>query len=446
MLRSGWRALALALVLPLLVAATPYATNPTFGAAVDNGGITIDGAGAEWTAEQVIALDMANDDPRSLGDNWTMHEAPWDLTHLYAAWDDENLYLAWQYVDVTDVLDPSNAGSAGGGKVNKQDLIQWIALDLAPGGAPLDMWGKNFGEPYWTGEDVPDVQIYLASNLWQGYLSHAVDGVFAVDDGGVNYFSLADAGIEVVSGDTLAASELWGVMDADHVAEPDQLVDFMTKGHATSRDTFYELKVPLATLGIERAQLEASGLGVMLGQGEGSCLDTIPNDPATSDTPGVSESNSPMEWKDSDALTAAFARVAAAKGGPIDPCATVTCAPDELCVDGECIAQVADEPVAEQPAVVEEVTEASPESPESVTEQVTAEVVEPLPDGGSDATGPPPDGQDAASAGEDTGGQSGTRDSGDSGCSLASSGSPAGPTLVLFVLAALVLRRRYSHI
>ena len=38
-------------------------------------------------------------------------------------------------------------------------------------------------------------------------------------------------------------------------------------------------------------------------------MDTLPNDPATSDTIGVSESNSPLEWQDIDLFTAPFARI-----------------------------------------------------------------------------------------------------------------------------------------
>ncbi|MNY74162.1 hypothetical protein D3C86_2131240 [compost metagenome] len=55
--------------------------------------------------------------------------------------------------------------------------------------------------------------------------------------------------------------------------------------------------------------MEGVGIGVMLHQGEFSPVDSIPNDPATSDTPGVSESNSPKEWGDIDLLTAPFARI-----------------------------------------------------------------------------------------------------------------------------------------
>ncbi len=299
------------------LAAPPYDANPTLGAP---GTPTVDGANTgEWGPQNLIYRGLANDDPRSLGDNWTMHETPWDLTHLYATWDDDALTLAWQYVDVTDVVDPANAGSAGASSPGRMDLVQWIALDTQPGaGSALDMWHKNSGEPYWTGDDLPDHQIYIASNLWQGYISTAVDGVFPVDDGGVHYFPLADAGIEVAVAAGFAGDTLLGVDDADHTLDPAAQRDFLVAGHSTARDTFYELRIPLAALGLTRVALEANGLGVMIGQGEGSCLDTLPHDAATLDTPGTSPSNSPLEWGDVDHFTTPFARVAHV-GGAVPP-------------------------------------------------------------------------------------------------------------------------------
>ncbi|MCK6576088.1 hypothetical protein L6V77_33965, partial [Myxococcota bacterium] len=310
--------LALVALTPALVAATPYDANPTLGAP---GSPVIDGTNdGEWGPEHLIYRGLANDDPRSLGGNWTMHETPWDLTHLFAAWDDAALYLAWQYVDVTDVVDPANAGSAGGSSPGRMDLIQWIALDTVSGrGAALDMWGKNAGEPYWTGPDLPDHQIYVASNLWQGYVSTAVDDVFPGDDGGVHYFSLEAAGIEIAVGSGLAVDALLGVDDADHALDEAAQRDFLSLGHSPARDTFYEIRIPFAALGLDAAGFAASGLGVMIGQGEGSCLDTLPHDPATHDTPGTSPSNSPLEWGDVDTFTVPFARVATASGEPVTP-------------------------------------------------------------------------------------------------------------------------------
>ncbi len=295
----------------------PYSTNPSLGKAVANGGIIIDGAntGNEWTDDKLIALGMANDDPRSLGSNWTMHEAPINLTHMWAAWDDTHLYLAWQYVDVTDVIDGANAGGAGSGRIGSNDgILQWIALDTdREAGATKDMWKKNQDTPLWTGPDKPDYQIYLAGSLWQGYISRAVSNVFPVDDGGVNYFPIAGAGITAGKGATFAGTSLWGVGDADDrrgAGAPNR--NFLGEGHATNRDSFYEIKIPLAFLGLTKAQLESRGLGVMIGAGSNSTLDVLPQDDgATLDTPGVEAWNSPLEWGDIDSITAPFARIGA---------------------------------------------------------------------------------------------------------------------------------------
>lgn len=285
----------------------PYSTNPTFG---KRGTMTINGNPSGWTDEHLIALDMANDDPRSLGSNWTMHEAPIDLTHLWAAWDDDNLYLAWQYVDVTDVIDPANAGGAGGGKISNNDgILQWIVIDTIPGqGATEDVWGK-FNS--WTGPNKPNYQIYLAGSLWQGFISRAVDGVFALDDGGVNYNTVAAAGITVAKGSTFGGTSLWGVGDADdrHNANAPSR-NFLTEGHSTARDSFYEMSIPLSYLGITAAHIDANGIGgVMIGAGSASSMDSIPHDETTLNTPGVETWNSSLEWGDVDVFTAPFARI-----------------------------------------------------------------------------------------------------------------------------------------
>ncbi|MFX3636645.1 MAG: carbohydrate binding domain-containing protein [Candidatus Pristimantibacillus sp.] len=287
----------------------PYSTNPTLGKRI-TAPIQMDGVNTgEWTDDMLIAIDMAGDDPRTLGSNWSLHESAMDLTHLWAAWDNEYLYLAWQYVDITDTVDPANAGSAGGTPIRSMDMPQTIAIDTIAGeGAANDMWKKNGNEPLWGGPNLPDYQFNIASNMFHsGYISKAVNGVFPVDDGGVNYKTGTAAGITVKFAKGKGYNTLWGVKDADDVNDASKLIDFMTLGHDPNRDTFYEAKIPLSAIG--SPNIEQVGLGVMLHQGEFSPMDTLPNDPATSDTAGVSESNSPKEWGDVDLLTAAFARI-----------------------------------------------------------------------------------------------------------------------------------------
>ena len=305
----------------------PYSTNPTLGKAVANGSITADGVNnGEWTDDKLVALGMANDDPRSIGSNWTMHEAALNLTHIWAAWDDNNLYLAWQFVDVTDVIDGANAGGAGSGRIGSNDgILHWIALDTKPEqGATKDVWSKNankqnVAQPLWTGANKPDFQICLAGSLWQGFISRAVNNVFPVDDGGVNYFKIlgggsnAALGFQAGKGARFIGTSLWGVDDADarrNAGAPTR--NFLAQNHDTARDSFYEIKIPLSFLGITKAQLEAQGLGVMIGAGSNSTVDVLPQDDgATLDTQGVEAWNSPLEWGDVDSITAPFARIGA---------------------------------------------------------------------------------------------------------------------------------------
>ncbi len=289
----------------------PYSTNPTKGA-YRASGITIDGAntGGEWTSSMLIALDKANDDPRTLGDNWTTHEAPIDFTHVWACWDDNNVYLAWQLVDITDVIDGANAG--GGDPINRNDgILMWMVLDTKSGGCTGDMWTKS---NTWSGANTPDFQIYMAGSLWQSYMGRAVGSAYNVPAGGAvndDYKSGAAWGITHAKSAALIAGDVWGVNDCDdRNGLESALRDFKTTGHArTDRDSFYEIKIPLTALGITKAQLESSGIGVMLGAGSLSAIDTIPNSAGNTDTGGVETWNSSKEWSDSDTYTEPFARI-----------------------------------------------------------------------------------------------------------------------------------------
>ena len=291
---------------------TPYSTNPTKGQ-YRSAGITVDGSntGGEWTTNMLIALDMANDDPRTLGSNWTMHEAPADITHLWACWDDTKLYLAWQFADVTDKLDPSNAGSALDGRIsNSQGILQFISFNTVAGdGAVSNMWAKN---DKMTGADVPDYQVGLRSDLYSAYISKSVGGVFAGDSQlGTNYFIATNRGIAIARAPGLASATLYGPWDLDtYLANTNSaLTEYVSSGHDTSRDSFYEMAIPFTALGITKAQVESSGLGVFINVGSTSSMDCIPNDAATLNSPGVTGSNSSFEWEDTDSFTAGYARI-----------------------------------------------------------------------------------------------------------------------------------------
>ena len=70
------------------------------------------------------------------------------------------------------------------------------------------------------------------------------------------------------------------------------------------------MSIPLSYLKITAAQLDTgAGIGIMVGAGSTSSMDSLPHDETTVDLPGVESYNSSFEWADSDNFTAPFARI-----------------------------------------------------------------------------------------------------------------------------------------
>lgn len=277
--------------------------------------ITIDGSNTanEWGDDTLLILDPAADDARFLGTNWTAHEPPWDYAALHAAWDNDNLYVGVQYVNVTDVVDPANLGSSEGSQIHGMDLVQFVAFDTITGQGYSnggDMWGKDHA---FVGTDKPEFQMYFHSNFSQeGTYWGAWNGTALVQstDG------LEEPSLTGAAGEFFVGSTLPGVDPHADDANPGEYgaptVNYLTSGHSASYDTFFELQIPLSLLGIDSQLLDGSTIGVFAANGDGSAVDSIPNDHATSDTPGVSQSNSPLEWSsvdDDDEYTSPFAWV-----------------------------------------------------------------------------------------------------------------------------------------
>lgn len=277
--------------------------------------ITIDGAntGGEWGADTLLLRDPAADDARFLGANWCAHEAPWDYAGLHAAWDDANLYLGIQYVNVTDVVDPSNLSGSNSMPIHTRALAQFVAFDTASGagyGTGGDMWGNDHE---FVGADRPDHQLYFRSDFSREgvYLGHWDGARWAVTTDGRLTPALRGAGARF-SVDGAVRSGVEPHSDDGTPGRYATTVDYVALGHDARYDTFFELQVPLALLGLDAARLDHGAIGVFAGHGDGSGVDSVPDDPATRSTAGVSATNSPLEWSptvDDDAYTAPFARV-----------------------------------------------------------------------------------------------------------------------------------------
>ncbi|MBK8014323.1 MAG: hypothetical protein IPK13_23615 [Deltaproteobacteria bacterium] len=275
--------------------------------------IAIDGlnTGNEWGDDTLLIRDPAGDEARFLGTNWCAHEAPWDYVALHAAWDETNLYVGIQFVNITDVLDPANFGSSEGSPIQGMDLVQFLAFNTVPGkgySTGGDMWTKD---QTFVGDDKPDFQLYFHSNFSQEgtYLGRWDSVAFVAATNGHVTPALTGAGGEFYVGSTLM-----GVDPHADDASPGDFgeadIDYLARGHNPNADTFFELQIPLHLLEITVDQLDEGTIGVFAANGDGSAVDSIPDDRATRSTPGVSASNSPLEWSsvdDDDAYSVPFA-------------------------------------------------------------------------------------------------------------------------------------------
>ncbi len=265
--------------------------------------IVIDGLDTsnEWTDTELIATAPAHNSAQvaapcpsgpycNNGHTWSTHERQVDFTALYATWDTTYLYIGIQGVDVIDIEDPANANS--GDALITWNMPLFVGFDTRSGGYGMQTTGDMWGKPaHFSGTNQLDYQVYFASNFWQGPVLrqyHDGTGWDSVDT------SLRPGG---AAGHSDAGAPILG---------PDGR-NYRTLGHNTGRDSFWEIKVPLSNLG--NPDLENSCIGVFVGHGDYSSIDSIPADPATLDTPGASASNSPLEWSDRDIFTVPFAKI-----------------------------------------------------------------------------------------------------------------------------------------
>ena len=251
--------------------------------------ITIDGDGSDWSDDMKIAQSGAWD----VANHWKgAHEnCLIDAAGLYAAWDSSNLYIGMQYVNTTDTW--QNAGDASlmdGGKMGDLHLV--LALSVDPSSTGLT--GKVTNGDYIWGDKINynthvDHLFYMSTKAGSG-----VPGHFTVSDASGNSDYTAhcgnfkNEGIEYKMYDGNVGSTIWGLNDSqktdDVFSDDSNWVDYKTfkgsKGvHNTKYDSFYEIKIPFAAIGITESQLTSKGIGAMTlcGRGE-SALDSCPFD------------------------------------------------------------------------------------------------------------------------------------------------------------------------
>ncbi|MBD5090087.1 MAG: hypothetical protein HDT30_14995 [Clostridiales bacterium] len=300
-----------------------YATNPNGGVGKE-ATITIDGSFSDWSEDMLIAQGGAWD----IANNWKGgHEnCVLDDYALYAAWDNDNLYIGWQMVNTTDTWAREGDGPlSDGGRV--LDVPLMLAINV--GNRPA-MTGKMAnGKLIWDALDVSFETRVDNLLLMSGKVGLGTPGYFIASDeaGGASYdadycLSFKDEGISYKMAEGCLPSSIMmleGSTSPDDAYDASLYVDAMSKGHNTKYDSFYEINIPLKTLGIDKSYIEENGIGVMQIATRGtSGIDCLPHDPSMLDNAtgdcAVDPSTS-HEKDDADIITVPLAAVGNAKAG-----------------------------------------------------------------------------------------------------------------------------------
>lgn len=277
----------------------------------------------DWSSDMIIAQGAAYDDAKSF---YGGHEYPsYDSYTLYAAWDDTNLYLGWQFVYVNDIANPSNNGG-NEAKPTNGDIPQMLVFDIDSTKASIGT--KADGKNVWYDTSPTGFNFDLSLGVDKIAMFSSKGGVgqpalFSVNAEGFFDYTAANCklfntlGIVYGAVDGLLPAEVWGVKKYPYVvADLDgtsDWIDFVASGHNKSYDQFYEMKIPLASLGITRSDLETKGIGIMHISIYGtSGVNSLPFDKATLDNAFgqySKDTSTSKEKEDLDVFTSPLARI-----------------------------------------------------------------------------------------------------------------------------------------
>lgn len=271
----------------------------------------------------IVAQGVANDDPRIFRGS---HEGPvYDLYSLSGAWDDSNLYLMWQITNVTDVTDPGQGYPVSdNGKPTNGDIPFQLAFDIDPArsatglvdGTTAGVWGIN--NKFTNGVDKLAMFSAKPGVGQPSILSLNAAGAF--DYKPANVLGFTEGGVKYKAGDGFTGSTLMGIKKNGYegytpadLMDASKYSDLLKAGHSKAQDTFYEMSIPLASLGLTAAKLESQGLGVQLISTFGqSGINSLPHDPTVLDNATKAYSadgSTSMEKEDWDTFSVSLARI-----------------------------------------------------------------------------------------------------------------------------------------
>ena len=297
-----------------------FATNPNNQYGKEKT-IIVDGTKSGWELDMKIAQNIANNDPRVFA-HWSMHEMAIDDYALFAAYDDEYLYLMWEMTNMSDVVAHEDYPiSQGNLWINNLPIFIFLSVQQGRGNGGRMVGGGTIWNSGISLEEKVDTIIACSTNASNGPFIYHYDeslGAFPTETSD----KYAESGITLKFSNGILDTQVFGLkecgsdnrrvsMDYD---ESSNWIDFYKDtNHNKNLDMTYEMRIPLAKLGINKEHIKKNGIGIIKVSTFGtSGMDSLPYDKSMSDNahlPYSGDSSTSKEKEDEDHITCKLARI-----------------------------------------------------------------------------------------------------------------------------------------
>ena len=297
-----------------------FATNPNNQYGKEKT-ITVDGTKSGWELDMKIAQNIANNDPRVFA-HWSMHEMAIDDYALFAAYDDEYLYLMWEMTNMSDVVANEDYPiSQGNLWINNLPIFIFLSVQKDRGNGGRMVGGGTIWNSGISLEEKVDTIIACSTNASNGPFIYHYDeslGAFPTE----TKDKYAESGITLKFSNGILDTQVFGLKECGSdnrkvsmdYSESSNWIDFYSQtNHNKNLDMTYEMKIPLAKLGIDKEHIKKNGIGIIKVSTFGtSGMDSLPYDKSMSDNahlPYSGDSSTSKEKEDLDHITCKLARI-----------------------------------------------------------------------------------------------------------------------------------------
>ena len=246
-----------------------FATNPNNQYGKEKT-ITIDGTTSGWELDMKIAQNIANNDPRVFA-HWSMHEIAMDDYALFAAYDDEYLYLMWEMINMSDVVANEDFPKTQGNLwIYNLPIFIFISTEKGKGNGGKMINGGTIWNSGISLEENVDTIIACSTNAANGPFIYHYDesqGAFPTETSD----KYAESGITLKFSSGILDTQVYGLKECGSdnrniemdYSESSNWIDFYTTSHNKKLDMTYEMKIPLAKLGIDKDYIKNTGIGII---------------------------------------------------------------------------------------------------------------------------------------------------------------------------------------